>query len=83
MWTIFKVFTEFITCRFCFFIFWVFGHKAQEVLVPWLRMETAVTALDGKVLTTELARKSHARQIIIYVVEKYLCPQQLRNIYFP
>ena len=46
-------------------------------------METAVTALDGKVLTTELAQKSHARQIIIYVVENYLRPQQLRNIYFP
>ena len=65
-----------------YFIFWLFGHKAHEVLVPWPGMETAVTALDGKVLTTELARKSHARQIIICVVEKYLCLQQLRNIYF-
>ena len=37
MWTIFKVFLEFVTILLLlFFMFWFFGHKVWEILAPWI-----------------------------------------------
>ena len=34
MWTIFKVFTEFVTILILLFMFWFFHHKAGGILTP-------------------------------------------------
>ena len=34
MWTILKVFIEFVTMLLLFYIFWFFGHRACGILVP-------------------------------------------------
>ena len=59
MWTIFKVFIEFVTIWFLFYVFFFFGHKACEVLAPWLGIETIYSALEGIVLTIRPLGKSH------------------------
>ena len=46
----FKVFMEFVTILFLFYVFW--GHKACRILAPWLGIEPTPPALKGKVLTT-------------------------------
>ena len=51
MWTIFKVFTEFVTILFLFYILF-FGQEACEILVPWPGIEPALPALDGEALAT-------------------------------
>ena len=58
MWTIFKVFIEFVTMLLVFFKFWFFGHKACGILGPQPGIETAPPALEDKVLTTGLPGKS-------------------------
>ena len=52
MWTIFKVFIEFVTYCFCF-MFWVFHQEAGGVLAPLPGTESTPSALEGKVLTLE------------------------------
>ena len=59
MWTIFKVFIDFVRILFLFFfMFWFFSHKAYGILAPWPGIEPEPLALEGKVLTTGLPGKS-------------------------
>ena len=59
MWTIFKVFIEFLTILLlCFFMFWFFGREACGILVPRPGIEPTPPALEGEVLTTGKPGKS-------------------------
>ena len=58
MWTIFKVFIEFVTTLLLFYVFWFFGREACGVSAPWPGVEPAPPALEGKVLTTGPPGKS-------------------------
>ena len=51
MWTVFKVFIEFVTTLLLFYVL-VFGLKACGILAPHPGMEPAPPALEGKALTT-------------------------------
>ena len=51
MWTIFKVFIEFVTILLLFFMFWFFGGEACGILAPRPGIEPAPPALEGEVLT--------------------------------
>ena len=55
MWTIFKVFIEFVTILL---LFWFYGHKACGILAPQPGIEPAPAALEGEVLTTGSPGKS-------------------------
>ena len=57
MWTIFKVFIEFLQYCFCF-LFWFFGCEACGILAPPPGIEPTSTALEGEVLTTGPLGKS-------------------------
>ena len=52
MWTIFKVFIEFITILLLFYLFFFFDRKACGILVPWPKIEPIPPALEGGFLTT-------------------------------
>ena len=56
MWTIFKVFIEFITTLL---LFWFIGREACGILAPWPGIDPAPPALEGEVLTTGPPGKSH------------------------
>ena len=60
MWTIFKVFIEFVTILLLgfFFMFWFFGCEARGILAPRAGIKPAPPALEGEVLTTGLPAKS-------------------------
>ena len=58
VWTIFKVFIEFITTLLLFFMFWFFGPEARRILVSPTGIEPVSSVLQGEVLTTEPAGKS-------------------------
>ena len=49
MWTIFKVFIEFVTILLLF-TFWLFGHEACGILAPQPGIEPAPPPLEGDVL---------------------------------
>ena len=51
MWTIFKVFIEFVTISLTFYVL-VFGLKAYEILIPQPGIQPAPPVLEGKALTT-------------------------------
>ena len=53
MWTIFKVFIEFVIISFLFYILGFFGHKACGILAPQPGSKPTPPALEGKVLTTD------------------------------
>ena len=57
MWTIFKVFIEFVSILFLFNVL-VFGCKVYGILAPWPGIEPAPLALEGEVLTTGPPGKS-------------------------
>ena len=57
MWTIFKVFIEFVTIFLLFYAFF-FGHEACGILAPRPGIEPTVPALGGEVLTTGLLGES-------------------------
>ena len=57
MWTIFKVFVEFVTIL-CLFYVLDFGLKASEILDPQPGIEPIPPVLEGEVLTTEPPGKS-------------------------
>ena len=57
MWTIFKVFIEFVTILLRF-MFWFFDPEACGSLAPQPGIEPASPALEGKVLTTGPPGKS-------------------------
>ena len=48
MWTILKVFIEFVTKLLLFYVL-VFGHKAGEILVPGPGIKPVSPAWEGKV----------------------------------
>ena len=57
MWTIFKVFIEFVTILLLFFLFFffswfLFGHEAYGILVPEPGIKPASPALEDRELTT-------------------------------
>ena len=41
-------------------MFWYFGCEACGILAPWPGIKPAPPALEGRVLTTGLPRKSHS-----------------------
>ena len=51
MWTIFKVFIQFVTILFLFCV-WFFGHEACGLLASQTGIEPTSPALEGEVLTT-------------------------------
>ena len=58
MWTIFKVFIEFVTMLLLFYIFVFFGHNVCVILAPQPEIKPAPPGLEGKVLTTGPPEKS-------------------------
>ena len=70
MWTIFKVFIEFVTILLLF-MFWFFGHKACGILAPWRGIDPASPTLEGKVITTGQPRES---LIIVVFCISYFMP---------
>ena len=58
MWTILKVFVEFVTIFLLLFMFWIFGHEAGGILAPPLGIEPMPPALEGELLITGPQRKS-------------------------
>ena len=60
MWTIFKVFIEFVTILlpFYFLVFFSFGHEICGILVPQPRIKPVPHALEGKVLIPGPPEKS-------------------------
>ena len=48
MWTIFKVSIEFVTILLLLFMFWIFGHKACEILVSQSGIKPTPLALEGE-----------------------------------
>ena len=57
MWTIFKVFIEFVTILLLFYVLF-FGHEACGILAPQPGIKPTAPALEGDVLTTGLPGKS-------------------------
>ena len=51
MCTLFKVFFEFVTVLFLFYVL-VFGHEAYEIPGPRLGIKPTPSALEGEVSTT-------------------------------
>ena len=58
MWTIFKVFIEFVKILLLFFMFWFFGPEACGILARRPGIEPASPALEDEVLTTGPPGKS-------------------------
>ena len=56
MWTILKLFIEFVTILF--YLFGTFGHEAYGIFAPCQGIEPTSPTLEGKVLTTGLPGKS-------------------------
>ena len=67
MWTIFKVFIEFVTMLFLFSVLF-FGPRAPGVLAPQPGVEPAPPVGKGKVLTTKLPWKTLS--LDFYLIEK-------------
>ena len=57
MWMIFKVFIEFVTILFLFYV-WVFGPEACGILAPLPGIKTTPFALKGEVPTNRPQWKS-------------------------
>ena len=57
MWTIFKVFIEFVTLLLLFYAFCVCGHKTCGILASWPGIRPATPALEGQVVTTGLPQE--------------------------
>ena len=57
MWSIFKVFIEFVTILLLF-MFWYFAPEACGILTPQPGIKTMLLALEGEVLTTGPLGKS-------------------------
>ena len=58
MWTIFKVFIEFITILLLLFMLWFFSQEPCGILAPLPGIKPTPPALEGKALTTRPPRKS-------------------------
>ena len=64
MWTIFKVFIEFVTILLLFYLLGFFGQEACGLSAPWPGIEPTCPALEGEVLTTGLLGKCQASVIL-------------------
>ena len=64
MWTIFKVFIEFVTMLVYVL---VFGHEACKILALRPGIEPLSPALEGKVLTTGLPGKSQFSNLYLNI----------------
>lgn len=58
MWTIFKVFNEFVTVLFLFYVLFFYEHEACGILAPWPGIKPAPPALEIEVLITGPPGKS-------------------------
>ena len=58
MWSIFKLFIEFVTVLLLLFGFGFFGHEACGILAPQPGIELTPPVLKGEVLTTGLPGNS-------------------------
>ena len=58
MWTIFKVFIEFVPILFLFYALFFFGHEACGILASLPGMESTPPALEDVVVTTGQPVKS-------------------------
>ena len=67
MWTIFKVFIEFVTILLLFYVLVVFGREARGILAPHPGVETACPALEGEVPTTGPPGKSLTDFLILKI----------------
>ena len=76
MWTILKHLLNSLLYCFCF-IFWVFGHKAREILFPQPGTKAALPAMEGEVLTPAPPGKSH--QLFIQMKCSILMAKKLLN----
>ena len=59
---IFKVFDEFVTILFPFYVLVSFGCKVYRILAPQPGIEPTLPALDGEVLTTGLPERSQPKR---------------------
>ena len=58
MWTIFKVFIQFVTVWLLFqAVGFFFGHEACGIFASWPGIEPTSPELEGKILTTGLPGK--------------------------
>ena len=73
MWTIFKVFIEFVPILLLFLYFGFFGREACGILAPQPGIEPAPPALEGEVLTTGPPGNPLYFLIFIYLVAPGLC----------
>ena len=66
MWTIFKVFIEFVIISFLFYVFFFFGFEACGILLLH-QGSTGITfpVLESQVLTTELPDQSQDELIFM------------------
>ena len=64
MWTVFKVFIEFVTTLLLFYVL-VFGLKACGILAPYPGIEPAPPALEGEVLTTGPSGESQSFNFLL------------------
>ena len=54
IWTILKLFIEFVTILLLFFMFHFFGHEAQGILAPQPGIKPTPPAWEGEVLISTL-----------------------------
>ena len=75
MWTIFKVFIEFVTILPLFYVFWFFGPEECGILALQPGIESAPPELEGKVLTIGEPGQSYnlieKSSIEFFLVEKW------------
>ena len=57
MWTLFKVFIEFVTILLLLSMFWFSGQRARWILAPRPGIQPAPCTLEGQVLTIGLLRE--------------------------
>ena len=53
MWTIFKIFIEFVTMFLWFYVFGFLAVEACGILIVWPGIEPILPAVEGEVLTTD------------------------------
>ena len=63
MWTIFKVFTEFVRILL---LFWFFGPRAYQALAPQPGIKPTAPALEGNDWTTRESQLRHSETFNIH-----------------
>ena len=79
MWTIFKVFIEFVTILLLFYVL-VFWMQGKWDLSSLTRDRTAPLALEDEVLTTELPGKS-LTSLIIFIPGYFILCDAIVNVF--